>query len=114
VSPRSTCSTNAGQAALTSRTPGSISRIARSYAALFTVATVPIMPTTRSRVAWTAARTPGSTTPTTGTPCAPATSAIAATWIELQATTSIFTSRRTSAAASSRPNARISAIERGP
>src|SRR3989304_1114051 len=54
------------------------------------------MPMRRFRVAWTAARAPGSMTPTTGTPCASATSAIAATSIELHATRTILPSRRPS------------------
>jgi hypothetical protein len=66
------------------------------------------------RVAWTAARTPGSITPTTGTPWAFATSAIAATSIELHATTSILTSRSAKYAAISSANVRISSSGRGP
>ena len=63
------------------------------------VADVPITPTTPFRVARIAARAPGLITPTTGTPWAAAMSPIAETSIELQATTSSFTSRSTRDAA---------------
>ncbi len=59
------------------------------------MACVPIIPTMRLRVAWAAARVPGSTTPTTGIPACAAMSSMALTSTELHATTSIFTSRAT-------------------
>ena len=68
---------------------------ARSYAPLAIVASVPITPTFRVRVARSAARTPGSITPATGIPLFAVTSSIAETSTELQATTIIFTSRET-------------------
>ena len=91
VSPRSTCSTNAGQAAACSDTA---EPIARWYAPVAIVASVPITPTMPFRVARIAARDPGLTTPTTGMSAPAAMSPIAETSIELQAITSSFTPRR--------------------
>src|SRR4029077_19611384 len=52
---------------LLTRTLFSVARSAFSYAPLRIVARVPITPMWRVRVAWSAARAPGSITPTTGT-----------------------------------------------
>ena len=95
VSPRSTCSTNAGQACECSVTDAPVAATARSYAPLLTVASVPMRPITPFRVAWTAVRVPGSMTPTTGMPARSAMSPRPETSTELHATTSIFTSRCT-------------------
>ena len=54
--------------------------------------TVPITPTRPERVAGTSARTPGSITPTTGTPVAACSSSSAAAAAVLQATTTSLTS----------------------
>ena len=59
------------------------------------MASVPMTPTLRVRVARSAARTPGSITPSTGIPACAVTSSMAETSTELHATTIIFTSRDT-------------------
>jgi hypothetical protein len=88
--------------------------MARSYAPLAIVASVPITPMTPRRVARTAARTPGSITPTTGSSAARVISSMALTSTELHATTSIFTSRCTSHPVTSSANRRISSSGFGP
>ena len=67
IQPSSTSGTNSGQASAVTRTSGFSAWIARTYACERIVPAVPMTPMCPVRVARTAARAPGSTTPMTGT-----------------------------------------------
>ena len=111
MAPRSTKSTNLGQAALVTSTP---SPKDFSYAPLLIVAMVPITPTRPERVASVALRTAGWITSTTGISYRSLASVSMAALALLQAMTSILTPSATSWSRHSRANARISGIGRGP
>src|SRR3954453_9550449 len=113
VSPRSTKSTKAGQAAVVSCRCGAAAK-ASSYDRLPIVTSFPISPPLPFRVAATARRTAGWITSTTGTSYRSRASRRQALDAALQARTSAFTPSSTRWSMSSRLKARTSASGRGP
>ena len=107
-------STNRGVATENTVTPASSARTASEYAPDSTVPWVAITPTLRLRVALTAARAPGSTTPITGTSNVRCAAARPAAVPVLQAMTSSFTRRCDSHVPICRTKSRTSESGRGP